>query len=66
MTMINNNICCHVLQGPGQEYNDIQELQDLWLSAHGRRRDQGNLYIHATGIHHDNALVQNEAPVCII
>lgn len=41
--------CCF-LQGPGQERDDIQELEDLWLSAHGRKRSQGAANNQAAGV----------------
>lgn len=51
-------------QGPGQERDDIQELENMWLSAQGRRRGQGAVHSQASGTH--STLVQSEAPTCVV
>lgn len=45
-------VYCHALQGPGQERDDIQELEDLWLSAQGGKRGQGAVHHQTEGTAH--------------
>ena len=41
----------HVLQNPGQERDDIAELEALWLSSHGQQR----AFSHSHGVPATNA-----------
>lgn len=51
-----------MLQGSGQEKNDIEELEDAWLSAQGRRRCQDATRSQAAGANND--ATQSKTFVC--